>query len=132
MFRPEATYARLVDESPPPDGAWLLLRRPLLLGLVLAAFISFTTSGRLTLLEAVRQGRTLVFDADGAPVGDLELIRLLRASSFEPDLRKLYGESRSAVDLVTRACAWLGLVGLVVLGRGQEGADPHRRTSNTL
>ena len=77
MLRPEATYTRLVGESFPGDGAWLLLRRPLLLGLMFAAFISFTTSGRLT-LRLLLDG--LVFWSF-VPAMNLAIAWLLAASS---------------------------------------------------
>ena len=49
MFRPRATFARLTGEDLRTDDGWRWIRRPLLLCLVLGAFVSFTTSGRLAL-----------------------------------------------------------------------------------
>jgi len=49
MLRPRASFLATVEQRRAGGGAWVLLRRPIQLGLIFGAFVSFTTTGRLTL-----------------------------------------------------------------------------------
>ncbi len=81
-------------------------------------YLFVTEPGEAGVLDAIRAGRTVVFDVDDEPVGDPEMIALLRSSSF--DRKTPTNEPLSAFELFARACGWLGLLGLVVLGRSRE------------
>jgi hypothetical protein len=65
-------------------------------------------------LDAIRHGRTVAEDADGRLHGDPGLVRLVEA-------RRPAGSSdpHPAWRLLAVTCAWVGLLGLVVLGRGE-------------
>ncbi len=52
LVRPRAVWRRLGEQPPAPSG-WTMARRPLLLLLVLAGFVSFTSAGRLTAVHFV-------------------------------------------------------------------------------
>ena len=70
------------------------------------------------ILDAVRAGRTVAYDRHGQPHGDAALFPLL-----PPD-------NRAELDTAPRPglgswCAWFGLVGLVVAGRGRR-RDRHQ------
>ena len=67
-------------------------------------------------LEALKVGRTVVYDLDGRPYGDPAMIVAL---DHEPIALRPedYGyRGRGTADRVTRALGWLGLVGLVLFG----------------
>lgn len=69
------------------------------------------------ILEALRVGRTVVFDRDGNPYGNSELIRLLQADPIKRDI-SIYNYKGSGIgDVITRTLGWLGLLGLVLFGR---------------
>jgi len=65
-------------------------------------------------LDAIRHGRTVAEDADGRLHGDPALVRLVESQrpAGSSDLHPAW--RRFAVT-----CAWIGLLGLVVLGRGE-------------
>lgn len=79
---------------------------------VCRTYVFVTEAGEAGVLDAVRRGRTVVFDPDGVPVGDPELIELL-GDRIEPGRRHLVVEPPSPADFAARTCAWLGLAGLV-------------------
>jgi hypothetical protein len=64
-----------------------------------------------SILEAVRQRRTVVYDGDGRAWGDPALIRLAadRLRNREP-------KPSSILDLFSRACGLLGLAGFLISG----------------
>jgi hypothetical protein len=66
------------------------------------------------MLDAIRHGRTVAEDADGRLHGDPALVRLVEsqrpAGSSDP---------HPAWRFFAVTCAWIGLLGLVVLGRGE-------------
>jgi len=71
-----------------------------------------------SILEAVRQRRTVVYDGGGHAWGDPELIRLAagRLRSREP-------KPSGALDFFSRTCGLLGLAGLVISNRGSRAKD---------
>lgn len=66
------------------------------------------------IVEALRGGRTVVFDRDGNAYGNSELIRLLQDEPITRDHSDYYSGS-GIVDVITRTLGWLGLIGLVCL-----------------
>lgn len=69
------------------------------------------------ILEALRAGRTVVFDRDRNAYGNLELIRLLQDEPITQDVSDYDYRGSGIVDVMTRTLGWLGLVGLVLFGR---------------
>lgn len=68
------------------------------------------------ILEAVRAGRTVVFDPDGNAYGNSELIRLLQDEPITRDVSNYHYRASGIVDVITRTLGWLGLLGLVLFG----------------
>jgi hypothetical protein len=68
------------------------------------------------ILDALRNGRTVVYDAEGAAYGMPELIKLLQ----DQPLRRAIGDyaysGSGVIDRVTRIFSWVGLLGLVLFG----------------
>jgi hypothetical protein len=72
------------------------------------------------ILDALRNGRTVVYDAEGSMYGRPELIQLLQEHPM-PQHAGTYDYSRSgAIDGITRVCGWCGLLGLLLFGREKE------------
>ena len=71
------------------------------------------------ILEALRAGRTVVFDRDGNGYGDSEWIRLLQAEPITRDVSDYNYRGAGTVDVVTRTLGWLGLLGLVLFRRNK-------------
>ena len=71
------------------------------------------------ILDALRTGRTVVYDREGNAYGNPELIRLLTERPVESDLEKYdYDYSGlGAFDLISRACGWCGLMLVVLFGQ---------------
>lgn len=69
------------------------------------------------ILDALRAGRTVVFDRDGNAYGNAELIRLLQADPLTRDVSNYHYKGSGIVDVITRTLGWLGLIGLVLFGR---------------
>lgn len=69
------------------------------------------------ILEALRAGRTVVFDREGNAYGNLELIRLLRDEPITQDVSDYDYRGAGIVDVITRTLGWLGLIGLVLFNR---------------
>ncbi len=69
------------------------------------------------IVEALRCGRTVVYDLKGNAYGDPELIDLLQKQPIETEAGDYAYTGSSKLDVVTRACGWFGLLGLVVFGR---------------
>ena len=79
------------------------------------------------ILDAIRQGRTVVFDLEGQPYGDSELIALLAEAPYDwQPIDYNYG-STTPLDRVTRTMAWFGLIGALTFRRRSllvpDGAD---------
>jgi hypothetical protein len=75
------------------------------------------------ILDALRVGRTVVYDPEGTGYGMPELIELLREEPIKRDVGDYNYSGAGAIDLVTRTCGWLGLLGLVLFGRKGKNAS---------
>ena len=71
------------------------------------------------ILEALRAGRTVVFDRDGNAYGNPELIRLLQDEPITRDVGDYDYRGSGLFDVITRTLGWLGLIGLVLFGRNR-------------
>jgi hypothetical protein len=83
----------------PHSSAWLAIRRPLLVAFVFGCAIS------------LRRRRTVVYDRDGGAWGDSALIQLAAGC-----LRDREPRTSGALDVLSRTCGLLGLIGLLVSG----------------
>jgi hypothetical protein len=72
------------------------------------------------ILEALHSGRTVVYDVEGNMFGDPEFIRLLQEQPIKRDSVAYRYEGSGAIDVFTRSCGWLGLLGLVLFGRRKQ------------
>jgi hypothetical protein len=72
MFRPAQAFPHLLKD--PAGGRWMAVRRPLFLILILAAFASLATSGRLSLRLLTAGAECAVF-LPPLMIGSLALIR---------------------------------------------------------
>lgn len=78
------------------------------------------TRAAVDLVEALRQGRTVVVDRDGTPRGDAEMIELLeREPLTDRPPRDVSWEGQGPLDRVMRVAAFLALAALVLLRRGR-------------
>lgn len=68
------------------------------------------------ILDALRDGRTTVYDPEGTAYGMPELINLLQERPPRHRLGDYDYSGSGVIDRVTRACGWVGLLGLVLLG----------------
>ena len=136
MVHPTATYRRLASNVS-DGGTCVLIRRPLFVAFVFGSFVSLTVSGRLTLslifdgmifwgfiplLQAllVMDGRTVVYDVDGNTYGRPELVQLLRENPIPQNADDYAYCGSSSIDVITRVCGWLGLLGLLFFGRKKQ------------
>jgi hypothetical protein len=69
------------------------------------------------IIDAVRAGRTVVFDRDGNAYGNSELIRLLQDEPITREVSNYQYRGSGIVDVITRTLGWLGLIGLLLFGR---------------
>ncbi|MGH8527007.1 MAG: PHP-associated domain-containing protein [Gammaproteobacteria bacterium] len=69
------------------------------------------------ILDALRAGRTVVYDAEGTAYGRPELVRLLQEQPIKRDVGDYDYSGSGVIDRVARTCGWLGLIGLVLCGR---------------
>jgi hypothetical protein len=69
------------------------------------------------ILDALRAGRTVVYDAEGTEYGRPELVRLLREQPIKRDVADYDYAGSGVIDRVARTCGWFGLLGLVLFGR---------------
>lgn len=70
-------------------------------------------------LDALKEGHTVVFDRQGSAYGDPALIELLHKEpyTFRPQDYGYRGNGR--MDQITRALGWLGLLGVILTWRGR-------------
>lgn len=68
-------------------------------------------------MEALREGRVVVFDREGRAYGDEALARSLRAAGWRPRPQDDNYRGEGTLDRVTRALGLLGAVGLLLLRR---------------
>lgn len=67
------------------------------------------------ILEALRQGHTVVYDPDGSTFGDPDLIRLAAQDGRLRNRAPSFSKNRLPA-IFSRTCAALGLIGLIVFG----------------
>jgi PHP domain len=89
-------------------------------------YVFARTNDEPGILEALRAGRTVVFDRDGNAYGNSELIRLLQDEPITRDVSDYDYTGSGIVDVITRTLGWLGLVGLVLFGRKTAGTARSR------
>jgi hypothetical protein len=65
------------------------------------------------IMDALRHGRTVVYDVDGSMYGRPELVQLLQEHSIPKPAAAYDYSSCGTVDLITRICGWCGLLGLI-------------------
>jgi predicted metal-dependent phosphoesterase TrpH len=80
-------------------------------------YVFVRSNDEADILEALRAGRTVVFDRERNAYGDPELIRLLQDQPIRLDVGDYHYRGSGVVDVVTRSAGWLGLIGLVLFGR---------------
>ena len=69
------------------------------------------------ILDALRAGRTVVYDTEGTAYGRPELVRLLQEQPIKRDVADYDYAGSGVIDRVARTCGWLGLIGLVLCCR---------------
>ena len=69
------------------------------------------------ILDALRAGRTVVYDREGNAYGNPELIELLQDEPIMRESGDYTYRGTGVVDVVTRTLGWLGVIGLVLFGR---------------
>lgn len=69
------------------------------------------------ILEALRDGRTVVYDVEGNTYGSPEFVQLLRENPTPQNAANYDYSGSGTIDIITRGCGWCGLVGLVFFGR---------------
>ena len=69
------------------------------------------------ILDALRDGRTVVYDPEGNAFGKPELIELLQGQPVRREAGDYNYSGSGLTDLVGRTCGWLGLLGLVLFRR---------------
>jgi predicted metal-dependent phosphoesterase TrpH len=73
------------------------------------------------ILDALRAGRTVVYDPDGNAYGKAELIRLLQEQPVTREVGDYDYSGSGLIDRIARACGLFGLLGLVQFGRDKRG-----------
>jgi hypothetical protein len=73
--------------------------------------------GEEAVLDALRAGRTVVYDLEGRAYGDPAMVEALRREPYVVEAQDYAYRGSGLGDRVTRALGWLGLVGLILLGR---------------
>ena len=72
------------------------------------------------ILEALRDGRTVVYDVEGNTYGKPELIQLLRENPIPHNAANHDYSGSGAMDIITRVCGWCGLLGLLFFRREKQ------------
>jgi hypothetical protein len=68
-------------------------------------------------LDAVKHGRTVVFDLAGRAFGDPALIELLRREPYTPRPEDYAYRGDGLLDRIARSIGWVGLLGLILVKR---------------
>jgi predicted metal-dependent phosphoesterase TrpH len=68
-------------------------------------------------LDALKQGRTVVTDLEGRSYGDPGLIAALEREPYTPRAQDYGYRGRGPTDRATRLLGWLGVLGLILVGR---------------
>lgn len=69
------------------------------------------------ILDALRKGRTVVYDVEGNAFGNAELIKLLEEQPITRDSVDYSYRGSGTIDVFTRSFGWLGLAGLLFFRR---------------
>lgn len=85
------------------------------LGMV-RTYVFVRSNSESEILDALRNGRTVVYDREGTEYGKPELIALLKDHPVNRNVDDHNYRAMSITDRVGRACGWFGLLGLVVFG----------------
>ncbi len=85
-----------------------------LLGLC-RTFVFARGDGEAAILEALHDGRTVVFDRDGHAYGDASLIAALEREPLPAKVAQRAYASRDPVDWIGRACGLFGALGICLL-----------------
>jgi len=72
------------------------------------------------ILDALRDGRTVVYDIEGNTYGRPDLVQLLRENPIPQRADKYDYSGSGAIDVITRVCGWCGLLGLLFFGRREK------------
>jgi predicted metal-dependent phosphoesterase TrpH len=75
------------------------------------------------ILEALRDGRTVVYDVEGNAYGRPDLVQLLQEQPIPQNTRYYDYSGAGVIDIVTRVCGWCGLLGLLLFGRQKQDAE---------
>lgn len=75
------------------------------------------SEGEADVMEALRSGRTVVFDLKGRAYGDPELVKALEKEPYEMRAQDYNYRGSGALDRIARTLGLLALVGLLVFGR---------------
>ena len=76
-------------------------------------------------LDALRHGRTVVYDLEGRAYGDPDLVAALEREPYAPRAQDYGYAGTGALDRFARTCGWLGIVGLLLFA-------PRRRGRTTI
>ena len=80
-------------------------------------FVFVRNNDEREILDALRVGRTVVYDAEGTTYGRPELVRLLQEQPIKREVRDYNYAGSGVIERVARTCDLLGLIGLVLCGR---------------
>ena len=76
-----------------------------------------TDDSDTAVLEALKQGRTVVYDLQGKAYGDAELIALLAREPYATRPQDYGYRGSGLLDRAARLLGWLGVLGLILFGR---------------
>jgi len=75
-------------------------------------------------LDAVRAHRTVTLDLQGQPIGDADLVELLRREPYLPRTSDWTYQGAGTLDRITRALGFLGVLGVALLRPRRRRARP--------
>jgi predicted metal-dependent phosphoesterase TrpH len=75
-------------------------------------------------LDALKHGRTVVFDREGKAYGDPALIEVLRQEPYTPRSQDYAYRGAGLFDRTARAIGWVGLLGLILVQRRRSPRAP--------
>ncbi|APR75032.1 Hypothetical protein A7982_00378 [Minicystis rosea] len=84
---------------------------------VCRTLIFATDDSEAAVVDALKAGRTVVHDLHGRAYGDAAMIALLEREPYTPRPQDYGYRGSGLADRLARAFGWLGLVGLILLGR---------------
>jgi hypothetical protein len=77
-----------------------------------------------SVMEALRAGRTVVYDLEGRAYGDSQMIEALRREPYEPRAQDYGYKGSGVLDRLVRALGWLAVLALVLFGKRRAPATP--------